>query len=77
MKGRNTVRKIQEKVDNGEKLVMVTAYDYPLLISAEQAGVDMNFLVGDSLGNVILGYDTTIPVTMEDMLHHTRAVSGQ
>ena len=74
MKGRNTVRKIQEKVDNGEKLVMVTAYDYPSAYLAEQAGVDM-ILVGDSLGNVILGYDTTIPVTMEDMLHHTRAVS--
>ena len=67
MKGRNTVRKIQEKVDNGEKLVMVTAYDYPSAYLAEQAGVDM-ILVGDSLGNVILGYDTTIPVTMEDML---------
>ena len=74
MKGRNTVRKIQEKVNNGEKLVMVTAYDYPSAYLAQQADVDM-ILVGDSLGNVILGYDTTIPVTMEDMLHHTRAVS--
>ena len=74
MKGRNTVRKIQEKVEHGEKLVMVTAYDYPSACLAEQAGVDM-ILVGDSLGNVVLGYDTTIPVTMEDMLHHTRAVS--
>ena len=74
MTGRNTVRKIQEKVNKGEKLVMVTAYDYPSAYLAEQAGVDM-ILVGDSLGNVILGYDTTIPVTMEDMLHHTRAVS--
>ena len=71
---RYTVRKIQEKADKGEKLVMVTAYDYPSACLAEQAGVDM-ILIGDSLGNVILGYDTTIPVTMEDMLHHTKAVS--
>ena len=48
MKGRNTVRKIQEKVNNGEKLVMVTAYDYPSAYLAQQADVDM-ILVGDSL----------------------------
>src|SRR5512147_1369158 len=56
-----------------EKIVMLTAYDYPSAKHAEQAGVDM-ILVGDSLGMVVLGYDSTIPVTMEDMIHHTKAV---
>ncbi len=56
-----------------EKIVMLTAYDYPSAKLAEQAGVDM-ILVGDSLGMVVLGYDSTIPVTMEDMIHHTKAV---
>jgi len=74
MIGRNTISKLQEKLKDGEKLVMVTAYDYPSALLAEKAGVDM-ILVGDSLGNVVLGYDTTIPVTMADMLHHTKAVS--
>ncbi|WP_147533764.1 3-methyl-2-oxobutanoate hydroxymethyltransferase [Bacillus marasmi] len=56
-----------------EKIVMLTAYDYPQAKIAEKAGVDM-ILVGDSLGMVVLGYDSTIPVTMEDMIHHTKAV---
>ncbi len=56
----------------GEKIVMVTAYDYPSARLAEEAGVDM-ILVGDSLGMVVLGYDSTVPVTMADMIHHTRA----
>ena len=56
-----------------EKIVMLTAYDYPSAKHAEQAGVDM-ILVGDSLGMVVLGYESTIPVTMEDMIHHTKAV---
>jgi len=58
---------------NNEKIVMLTAYDYPSARHAEQAGVDM-ILVGDSLGMVVLGYDSTIPVTVEDMIHHTKAV---
>lgn len=58
---------------NNEKIVMLTAYDYPAAKLAEQSGVDM-ILVGDSLGMVVLGYDSTIPVTMEDMIHHTKAV---
>jgi 3-methyl-2-oxobutanoate hydroxymethyltransferase len=58
---------------NGRKIVMVTAYDYPGARHAEQADADM-ILVGDSLGMVVLGYDSTIPVTMEDMLHHAKAV---
>ena len=57
----------------GEKIVMLTAYDYPSAKQAEEAAVDM-ILVGDSLGMVVLGYDSTIPVTMEDMIHHTKAV---
>jgi 3-methyl-2-oxobutanoate hydroxymethyltransferase len=58
---------------NGRKIVMVTAYDYPGARHAEQADADM-ILVGDSLGMVVLGYDSTIPVTLEDMLHHAKAV---
>ncbi|GAM12613.1 3-methyl-2-oxobutanoate hydroxymethyltransferase [Mesobacillus selenatarsenatis] len=57
----------------GNKIVMVTAYDYPSAKHAEQAEADM-ILVGDSLGMVVLGYDSTIPVTMEDMIHHSKAV---
>ncbi|EUJ31102.1 3-methyl-2-oxobutanoate hydroxymethyltransferase [Listeria cornellensis FSL F6-0969] len=52
---------------------MLTAYDYPSAKNAEKAGVDM-ILVGDSLGMVVLGYDSTIPVTIADMIHHTKAV---
>lgn len=62
--------KLKEK---REKISMLTAYDYPSAKLAEQAGVDM-ILVGDSLGMVVLGYDSTVPVTMEDMVHHTKAV---
>ncbi|MGD8240140.1 MAG: 3-methyl-2-oxobutanoate hydroxymethyltransferase [Armatimonadota bacterium] len=58
----------------GEKIAMVTAYDYPTGRAAEAAGVDIVF-VGDSVGNTILGYPDTLPVTMEDMLHHTKAVA--
>lgn len=58
---------------NKEKIVMVTAYDYSQAKLVEQAGVDL-ILVGDSLGMVVLGYDSTVPVTVDDMVHHTRAV---
>ena len=57
----------------GEKIVMLTAYDYPSALFAEEAGVDM-ILVGDSLGMVVLGYDSTMPVTVADMVHHAKAV---
>ena len=63
-------QKLKEK---REKISMLTAYDYPSAKLAEEAGVDM-ILVGDSLGMVVLGYDSTVPVTMEDMIHHTKAV---
>jgi len=59
--------------ENNEKIVMLTAYDFPSAKQAEQGGVDV-ILVGDSLGMVVLGFDSTIPVTMEDMIHHTKAV---
>lgn len=58
---------------DGEKITMLTAYDYPSAQWVEAAGVD-TILVGDSLGMVVLGYDSTVPVTMEEMLHHTKAV---
>jgi 3-methyl-2-oxobutanoate hydroxymethyltransferase len=56
-----------------QKIVVITAYDYPTAVLVDEAGVDV-VLVGDSLGMVVLGHDTTIPVTLDDMVHHTRAV---
>jgi 3-methyl-2-oxobutanoate hydroxymethyltransferase len=58
---------------NNEKIVMLTAYDYPSAKQAEMGGVDL-ILVGDSLGMVVLGYDSTVPVTVNDMVHHAKAV---
>ena len=57
----------------GERITMLTAYDYTMARLIDAAGIDA-ILVGDSVGNVHLGYSTTLPVTMEEMLHHTRAV---
>src|SRR5215469_8165195 len=58
----------------GERIVMLTAYDATMARLLDRAGIDL-LLVGDSLGNVVLGLDTTIPVTLEAMIHHTRAVT--
>src|SRR5690625_6089748 len=57
----------------GKKITMITAYDYPSAKMAESAQVDM-ILVGDSLGNTVLGYASTIQVTVDDMIHHAKAV---
>ncbi len=62
------------KKQRGEQLTMLTAYDYPTARAVDLAGID-SILVGDSLGMVVLGYENTLPVTMEEMLHHCRAVS--
>ncbi|MDI6859298.1 MAG: 3-methyl-2-oxobutanoate hydroxymethyltransferase [Methanocellales archaeon] len=69
-----TVPRLMEMKRSGKKITMLTAYDYPLAEILDEAGIDI-LLVGDSLGNVILGYENTIPVTMEDVIHHTKAVS--
>lgn len=68
-----TVNYLKEAKNKGEKLTMLTAYDFPTAAALDAAGVDM-ILVGDSLGMVVLGYDNTIPVTMDDMIHHTKPV---
>lgn len=69
-----TTLALRQKKERGEPIVMLTAYDYPTAMAEDQAGVDV-ILVGDSLGMVVLGYENTLPVTMEEMLHHCRAVS--
>ncbi|MDR1167133.1 MAG: 3-methyl-2-oxobutanoate hydroxymethyltransferase [Deltaproteobacteria bacterium] len=71
---KNTISLFAAAKKSGEKLTMLTAYDYSFARLVDQSGVD-SVLVGDSLGNVILGYEDTVPVTMADMIHHTRAVS--
>jgi 3-methyl-2-oxobutanoate hydroxymethyltransferase len=68
-----TTSKMKKMKDDGVPISVITAYDYPSGQLAEEAGVDA-ILVGDSLGNVVLGYDSTIPVTLEDMIYHTRSV---
>ncbi len=68
-----TVSDFLRMKQEGRRLTMLTAYDFPTAVLLERCGVDI-LLVGDSLGNVILGYESTLPVTMEEMLHHTRAV---
>jgi 3-methyl-2-oxobutanoate hydroxymethyltransferase len=69
-----TTTSLRQKKKRGEPISMLTAYDYPTALAEDQAGMDA-ILVGDSLGMVVLGYQNTLSVTMEDMLHHSRAVS--
>jgi 3-methyl-2-oxobutanoate hydroxymethyltransferase len=70
---KTTTISIQEKKRKGERITCLTAYDYATARLVDEAGIDM-ILVGDSLGMVVLGYDDTMSVTVEEMLHHTRAV---
>ncbi len=70
---RVTASQIKEMKKQGEKIAMITAYDYSMAKLVDEAGMPI-ILVGDSLGMVILGYESTIPVTMDEMIHHTKAV---
>lgn len=71
---KNTVLTMQKQKEQGEKISMLTAYDYSTAKLMDQAGIN-SLLVGDSLGMVMLGYEDTLSVTMEDMIHHSRAVA--
>ncbi len=71
---RVSINTIKEMKSQKEKIVMLTAYDYSTAKLVDEAGIPL-ILVGDSLGMVILGYDSTLPVTMDDMIHHTKAVA--
>ena len=71
---KTTILTLQQKKLLHEPITMITAYDYPSALLSDRAEMD-TILVGDSLGMVVLGYDSTVPVTMEEMLHHCRAVS--
>ena len=68
-----TFQTLREKKQNGRPITALTAYDYATARLVDEAGIDL-ILVGDSLAQVVLGYDSTLPVTMDEMLHHTRAV---
>ena len=71
---KQTVNTLQKMKENGEKIVMLTCYDYTTATLIEQTDIDA-VLVGDSLGMTVMGYDDTLPVTMEDLIHHTACVS--
>ena len=71
---RITVPALARRKARGEKITMITAYDFPFARSFDSAGIDV-LLVGDSLGNVVQGHDTTLPVTLDEMIYHTRMVS--
>jgi 3-methyl-2-oxobutanoate hydroxymethyltransferase len=69
-----TIRTLPRMKAQGEKITMLTAYDYPLARAVDESGIEV-ILVGDSLGMVVLGHSTTLPVTMDDMVHHCKAVA--
>ncbi len=71
---KNTVSTLRQQKLDGDKITMLTAYDYSTAKLMDESGINM-LLVGDSLGMVMLGYEDTLSVTMEDMIHHTRAVA--
>ena len=68
-----TVSRLWKMKEKGEKITMTTVYDYPTALLVEKAGLDM-ILVGDSVGMVVLGYENPVPVTVDDIIHHTKAV---
>ena len=69
-----TTLALRQKKADGQPITMLTAYDYPTAMAIDRAGIDV-LLVGDSLGMVVLGYENTLPVTMDDMIHHCKAVA--
>ncbi len=69
-----TIQSFRKKKEHGEPITMLTGYDYPTALALDRVGIDA-ILVGDSLGMVVLGYENTLPVTIEEMLHHCRAVA--
>ncbi len=74
MSKRITIHSLLQMKVARERIVALTTYDYPTAVAVDQAGVDV-ILVGDSLASVVLGYDNTLPVTMDEMIHHTKAVT--
>jgi len=72
MMSKVTIAELAQRKAQGGKLTMLTAYDYPVAKLVDESGVDV-ILVGDSLGMVVLGYETTMPVTMDEMIHHAKA----
>ena len=71
---RVSLKTLREKKERGVPIVALTAYDYPTALAVDSSGADL-ILVGDTLGMVVLGYENTLPVTMDEMLHHCRAVA--
>ena len=69
-----TIAELHQKKEQGQKITMMTAYDYSIASLVDQAGID-TILVGDSLAMVVLGYDSTVPITMNEMIHHSKAVT--
>ena len=69
-----TVLDLQEMKESGRKITMLSIPDYPLALLADRAGLD-TILVGDSLAMTVLGYETTVPITLDEMIHHAKAVT--